>query len=286
MSRRRSKRSKVSHLVTATDDRFASRALKHVGLYEQARLLKRRVARLELVERATSRVAQVSPKGAAVIDWLQPSKHYSWGGPMNGQVGRQQFIRQLLKAVDVEAVIETGTYRGTTTEFLWHVTGRPVFSVESEQRFFEYARRRFARNSQINLFRADSRRFLRRLAEDDEVPKKSVLFYLDAHWGVDLPLRDELSLILRHWRDPIIVIDDFEVPGDSGYTFDDYGDGKRLTLGYLPSEPLQDMVVFFPSLPSHLETGARRGCVVLAEQERASLLSSLPLWQGNLNHSQ
>jgi hypothetical protein len=196
---------------------------------------------------------------------------------MNGQAGRQQLIRELVRIVDPAAVVETGTYRGTTTEFLWHLTGKPVYSAESERRFFEYAKRR-CRNSSIHLYLSDSRFFLRQLAEDDEIPKKNILFYLDAHWGADLPLREELLLVVRHWSDPIIVIDDFEVPSDSGYGFDDYGEGRSLTLDYLPSEAIEDMAVLFPSLPSNLETGARRGCAVLVEREHeASLLSDLPL---------
>jgi hypothetical protein len=253
------------------------RALRQVGLYERARQVRRGVARLEVTERSISMIARVSPTGAAALDWLQPSKHSSWGGPMNGQAGRQRLIRELVRIVDVAAVVETGTYRGTTTEFLWHLTGRPVFSVESERRSFEYAKRRFARNESVQLSLSDSRIFLQRLVDNDEVPKKTVLFYLDAHWGADLPLRDELVIIAQHWSDPIIVIDDFAVPGDPGYGFDDYGEGRSLTLDYLPPNAIEDMVVLFPSLPSRLETGARRGCAVLVERTRELDLSSLSL---------
>jgi hypothetical protein len=247
-------------------------------LYEYARRFERAAASFESSEYVLSNLARLSPKVAAILDWLQSANYASWGGPMNGQIGRQCLIREMMKVVDITAVIETGTYRGTTTEFLWHVTGKPVYSAESERRFFEYARRRFGQSDCVHLSHADSRLFLRRLANDDSVPKSNVLFYLDAHWGEDLPLREELRLITEHWTDPIIVIDDFEVPGDSGYGFDDYGEGQSLTVGYLQLSGVGDLAVLFPSLPSDLETGARRGCAVLVHQERApNLLSHLPL---------
>jgi hypothetical protein len=193
-------------------------------------------------------------------------------------MGRQHLVRELMKVIDVAAVVETGTYRGTTTEFLWQITGKTVYSAESEPRYYEYARKRFSQNASVILSLSDSRQFLQDLAADVAVPKEDVFFYLDAHWGPDLPLREELQLITRHWRNCIIMIDDFEVPDDPGYGFDDYGEGRSLTAGYIPHSKIRQGEVLYPSLPSSLETGARRGCAMLVESERASvLLSKLPL---------
>ena len=50
-------------------------------------------------------------------------------------------------------------------------------------------------------------------------------FFLDAHGREHLPLREELEIILTHWREAIVMIDDFEVPG-TDYGYDDYGPGK------------------------------------------------------------
>jgi hypothetical protein len=49
----------------------------------------------------------------------------------------------------------------------------------------------------------------------------------------------------------VIVIDDFEVPGDSGYTFDCYGD-EALTVSFLETTGAR-------------HTGALRGWVVLTQ---------------------
>ena len=59
------------------------------------------------------------------------------------------------------------------------------------------------------------------------------LFYLDAHWNDHLPLREEVELALKHFAKAVLIIDDFAVPDDPGYAFDDYGPGKALTLDYL-----------------------------------------------------
>jgi hypothetical protein len=258
--------------------RLTSSEFRHAEFQEKAAMIRRGIAALELPERTISRLAKVAPRPAALIDWQDPAKLASWGGPMNGQSGRQQLVRQLVAMVDPAAVVETGTYRATTTEFLAHVTGGPVYTVESERRFFEYARRRCSHNRSIQLSLGDSRGFLGRLAADPQVPKKTVLFYLDAHWDTDLPLAEELTVITEHWTDPVVVIDDFAVPGDPGYGFDDYGPGRALTLDYLPQAAMGGMTALFPALRSTLESGARRGCVVLASLDRAAaLLSALPL---------
>ena len=61
----------------------------------------------------------------------------------------------------------------------------------------------------------------------------TVFFYLDAHWNDDLPLADEIDIIFSRCPWAVVMIDDFEVPSDPGYQFDDYGPGKALVLGYI-----------------------------------------------------
>jgi hypothetical protein len=106
----------------------------------------------------------------------------------------------------------------------------------------------------------DSRTFLRDLASKEELRGQRTLFYLDAHWGRDLPLRAELAIIVEAWPNAVIVIDDFEVPDDPGYGFDAY-DGRRISVDSLPRLP--GWALLFPAVRSEEETGARRGCAVL-----------------------
>jgi hypothetical protein len=112
----------------------------------------------------------------------------------------------------------------------------------------------------------DSREFLRKYA-GTEISKKKVLFYLDAHWHEDLPLREEIQIILGGFEFPLIIIDDFRVPFDEGYHYDDYGENKTLSLEILEGLLSPDICVGFPLTPSEFETGAKRGAVVLAPKD-------------------
>ena len=66
--------------------------------------------------------------------------------------------------------------------------------------------------------------------------------------------------------DYAVLIDDFRVPDDPGYAFDDYGPGKVLEPALLASLAQSSLSVFWPTAHSDAETGARRGWVVLATQ--------------------
>lgn len=189
--------------------------------------------------------------------------------PMNGQEQRQRIVRSLAKDVRFDRVIETGTYRGGTTKFLADTFGVPVTSVEAVARYHVYARNRLAGDRRIRLTQGDTRAFLRKQADREEwrtqgmhSPPQTVFFYLDAHWEHDLPLADELRIIAATWSRVVVMIDDFQVPDDPGYGYDDYGPGKALTEGYLPDE-VASWQRLYPTAPSDEETGARRGCVVL-----------------------
>ena len=81
-----------------------------------------------------------------------------------------------------------------------------------------------------------------------------------------------------------MLIDDFAVPDDPGYAFDSYGPNQRSTLEYLLQGELTSLTTYFPSTPSELETGARRGYVVAASNsELVDVLDGVKLlrrWRG------
>jgi hypothetical protein len=108
---------------------------------------------------------------------------------------------------------------------------------------------------------------------------KSCLFvYLDAHWNINLPLVEELETVFSACSNAIVMIDDFKVPFDDGYGYDDYGAGLSLTAELIkPSTAAHNLQIFYPSTPSALETGGRRGCAVIAGNTAAPGLASLPL---------
>jgi hypothetical protein len=210
------------------------------------------------------------------LDYIRnPGLRQSWGGPFNGQQFRQQIFDELIRHLRISAIVETGTYRGTTTA-AFAATGLPVYTVEGHPRYFAYSQMRFLLNSgRVHVYMNDSRAFLRTLSANTSVPREGVLFYLDAHWEDDLPLREELEIVFSRWAHPLVMIDDFKVP-DSDYGFDDYGVGKTLDLSYIdPVISAYRLFVYFPKAPASDETGSRRGCAVLCDANTRSRLDAL-----------
>lgn len=201
------------------------------------------------------------PGGALLA--VTPGAQWTWGGPMNGQHGRQELVRRIAAGTRFRYVIETGTYRGASTGFLADVTGAPVHTVDADPVCGGYATRILAGRTDITVSVDDSRRFLERMA-GEHARLDPVLFYLDAHWDAeDLPLWEEIRYVFAHWDHPVVVVDDFAVPGDPGYGFDAYGPGRRLCLEDLVPHLPEQVEAWFPTMPSGSESGARRGCVVL-----------------------
>jgi predicted O-methyltransferase YrrM len=209
--------------------------------------------------------ALLPSRAADVLDTAFASLR-TWSGPFNGQNARQQIIRDLVFGLRIEQFVETGTFHGTTTEFLANLLGAPVFTVELQPRCFLIAKRRLAQYPWVTVELGDSRTFLSVLASKEELRGKRTLFYLDAHWGQDLPLRSELAIIVEAWPNAVIVIDDFEVPDDPGYGFDTYH-GRNISVDGLPRLP--GWALLFPAVRSDEETGGRRGCAVLVAPSMA-----------------
>lgn len=208
------------------------------------------------------------------IDFYRfPARRIGYGGPFNGQIGRQELFRAVISAVQPSQIFETGTHLGTTTEFMAQF-GLPVLSVESHPRNFGFASARLRRVKNVELAHGDSRDFLRdKLAGDAGRPGDVVLAYLDAHRSEDLPLAEELDIIFTERPLAVAMIDDFKVPDDAGYGHDDYGPGKTLSLQYV--EPVIrkfGLAAYLPRKASAEETGKRRGCLVLASRSAHDLV--------------
>ncbi len=208
-------------------------------------------------------------KAAAMIDLADESLQACWGGPFNGQKARQDLIQDIIKIWKPEMIVETGTFRGITTEWLAQNTSTPIITCEKNKRFFFQSEQKLSKYSNVQIFLQDSRDLLRKIGKSD-VSEKRVIFYLDAHWEFDLPLREEILIIITHFKFPCIIIDDFKVPFDAGYFYDDYGPGKVLSLELLEGVIGPNTLIAFPATPSELETGARRGTVILIPNEMIS----------------
>ncbi|MDA9345643.1 hypothetical protein N9R74_02150, partial [bacterium] len=107
---------------------------------------------------------------------------------------------------------------------------------------------------------------------------KTVFAYLDAHWQEHLPLRDEIADISALASDFVILIDDFKVPSDDNYEYDDYDQNGACTLEYIAPALSGSMAVFFPTTPAAEESGRKRGYVVIGRgKEIISKLEKIDL---------
>jgi hypothetical protein len=214
--------------------------------------------------------------------WCRPGRRASWGGPFNGQVFRQRLFAELCRRIQFTAIVETGTHQGTTTEYLSSTARVPVHSFELVPHRYGFARARLRAAPGVHLHHRDSRAGLAELAMGRALPPGPLFFYLDAHGLPELPLAEEIDLVFGHWGEAIVMIDDFAVPDDPGYGFDDYGPGQVLTLDYLGSRAAPPMALWLPACVSAAESGARRGCVVLARDaalvRRMNEMETLRRW--------
>jgi len=195
-----------------------------------------------------------------------------WGGAFNGQDIRKKMFLELIGKLNIESIVETGTFRGNTTIYLYENSNARIYTVEGNVEYFRYNQIQFFGKKRIRLKFGDSRVFL------EEFFKKhkggNTFFYLDAHWDQDLPLGEELRIIFQNQIDAVVMIDDFQVPDDAGYTYDSYGKDKTLSLEYLNQHMPVGYHTFFP-VSSQNETGAKRGCVVItASDEKASAIQT------------
>jgi len=207
-----------------------------------------------------------------VMDYLINSPTYqdSDVAGFNGQMFRKRIFAELIKNFKFETIIETGTYTGNTTGYMAKLSSLPVYTCESNKIYHSLAKKRLNGISNIDFILGDSCEFLRELVKRGVCEKNSFI-YLDAHWHEHLPLREEIEIICDNWKDFVIMIDDFQVPGDSGYGYDDYGRKKVLSLQcFGPTITKYDLVPFFPTLRSADESGSKRGCVILSKRGATS----------------
>lgn len=216
----------------------------------------------KLEEAGSEFLASFGYLAAAEIDGLNEALRNSWGGPFNGQACRRELFWDLVRNTSVEVIVETGTFRGTTTEDMARNFSGPIYTCETNRRYFEYSKHRLAPYPHVHVDRIDSRLFLGHLLKTAALSKRVVLFYLDAHWNDDLPVHDELALIFNHRAKGLVMIDDFQVPFDPGYGFDDYGDGKKLCIEILYPYRERLNKAYFPAAPASRESGQRRGAVI------------------------
>ena len=230
-------------------------------------------------------LARLAYRTAALLDFhLLPEQRVGFGGPFNGQVLRTGAFRAIAASRRLAEVIETGTHRGTTSEFMARHVACPVKTTEHNPYYFESSQLRFtelkafggAWAGNLQLFPLESRHFLAEMLRQPAPEDDFSFFYLDAHGDylegrdIENPLVGEVGLIRPARRHCIIMIDDFAVPDDPAYIAC-YGSS---IVDLAPLVPSFD-AWFFPQAAHH-DTGALRGCVVLSgSRETTTLLGEV-----------
>ena len=221
---------------------------------------------------------------------LETAVHVLTGSPvyvpgngvgMNGSMYRKRIFGELLRMFDFSFVLETGTYLGDSTGYFAEASNLPVFSSDINPVLHSLAMMRLKGRPGIHLVHSDSRKFLEEMSANREVVQKECFFYLDAHWGKDCPLAEEISIIASRWPKFVVMVDDFQVPGDPGYAYDRCGMSKWINLSLIrKSVKGHDLGVYFPSAPSGEESlsGKPKGFVMLAKNgEYGDRLETLSL---------
>lgn len=220
----------------------------------------------------------VPPPIYAYLDHVSEGLSKRTAPPFNSQTIREEMVRDLAQRLPAAAIIETGTYKGASTAAFAGMISGPVHTVEAFPRFFHYSQRALTALDNVHVHLGDSADMLDSMTRMDSIPHSHVLFYLDAHSselpGVsdvadELPLARELAVVARGWKDSVVVIDDFEVADDPGYGFDSYGE-QALNLTYLEAAGVaSNFVLFYPAAGSSDESGAKRGCLIMATRGEA-----------------
>lgn len=179
-------------------------------------------------------------------------------GPFNGQRSRQIAVLQLLERTKPDVIVETGTYRGITTEWLASLgfdKDVEIHTVEVNPRLHAYSTERLRKYHNVTCHLGRSLDVL-----EGMTPPKRTFFYLDAHWDSDVPVYDELKEINHRWPEAVVLIDDFHVPDDS-YGWLDRGPGRELCEDILGE--FGELPRWYPSMPAYQETGQNTGWVVI-----------------------
>lgn len=142
----------------------------------------------------------------------------------------QKTFADLVAEVSPTLILETGTHRADTTEYLASFEV-PVISTEINSDFFNISSDKLKNKSNVKLLLGDSATALR--DNFSLLENENILAFLDSHLLNDTVLERELELLAEVKSKPTIIIHDFFVPGkDFGY---DTWDGHRYDYEFYKS---------------------------------------------------
>jgi hypothetical protein len=155
-----------------------------------------------------------------------------------------------------EVFVETGSNVGSSLAYVARRRpGVACLSCEPDPEAFARAAGHTRDLPNVALFRLGSVEFLERVLEaQPQLTARPTLFWLDAHgYGFEWPLREELEWITSRFDDPLILVDDFQVPGRPEFGWDEY-DGQTCSLEYVRDAVLMPYDLFLPAYTERTST--------------------------------
>jgi len=141
----------------------------------------------------------------------------------HGDEHYQTIIRQILLQGNIGVFLETGAYHADSSIYVAQFV-KKVYTCEIRRDFCDTAQDHIDKSGfkeNISLYNEPSQTFIPRFLPL-LVELESVLVFLDAHWQDDWPLEKELALCAelqkKHPGKLVVVIDDFDVPGNPRMT--------------------------------------------------------------------
>lgn len=136
---------------------------------------------------------------------------------LNGDGIERILMKRLVASLNIDMIIETGTYLGSTAYFLSkNFPNIPIVTVESNDAHYQKAREVLSGCGNVKQYLGSSIEVFGGL---DWRNVSNPLFYLDAHWGEVFPLGKELEFISARVARAVIVVDDFQIEGRPDYAF-------------------------------------------------------------------
>jgi hypothetical protein len=124
--------------------------------------------------------------------------------------------------------VETGANVGSSLCYLAGNFPRlQCYSCEPDAEAFQFARQKAGALANVRLYHEASPQFFHTVAgQQPGFCGRDTVFWLDSHgYGFRWPLREEIEFITGHFDSAHIFIDDFKVPGQPQFLFDEY-DGQ------------------------------------------------------------
>lgn len=140
---------------------------------------------------------------------------------------KRRVVAGYARRFHLDTFVESGTYLGATVEYLLHHCPT-IYSVEYQERLWKRACERFRGRAGVHILHGSGADLMPLILSKI---RKPALFWLDGHFGpgkarqdeVACPTMEELTAVLRHRGDHVILIDDAKsFRGERGYPTVDY----------------------------------------------------------------